>query len=111
MTEQLYIIENNKTLFDETDLPFEIPLYQRPFAWQDEEINALIEDINDFNKMSDEIDNTLSDENYYIGTLIVFRNKTSKGNFYEIIDGQQRLTALFLLLSYLGYSLKPTLHF
>ena len=62
-----------------------IPLYQRAFAWEDKEITQLIEDIAD-----------ISDETqYYLGALIVFR----RGNKFEVVDGQQRLTALYLLLN------------
>ena len=65
-----------------------IPLYQRAFAWSDKEICQLIDDIYDF-----------TTENYYLGSLIV----DLKEDVYEVIDGQQRLTALFLLLNYIGY--------
>ena len=65
-----------------------IPVYQRNFAWGTNEIKALIQDV------YDAIDNK---EEYYIGTLVVSR----KGNEYEVIDGQQRLTAIKLILSVL----------
>ena len=76
----------NKTIFHKDE--YIIPLYQRAFAWSDNEICQLIEDICDF-----------SADHYYIGTLIVNLRKDGK---YEVIDGQQRLTALFLLLNYIG---------
>lgn len=78
--------EHNKTLFDKDK--YIIPLYQRAFAWTDKEICQLIDDINDF----------IADH-YYLGSLIVNLNQDGK---YEVIDGQQRLTALFLLLDYVG---------
>ena len=39
-----------------------------------------------------------TDGQYYIGSLIVYR----RNDAFEVIDGQQRLTTLFLLLKYLG---------
>lgn len=65
-----------------------IPVYQRNYAWGKNEIDTLINDIFDaYNKRI---------ENYYIGTLVTF----NKGNNeYEIIDGQQRLTTIYLILS------------
>ena len=81
---------DDKTIFEGDN--YIIPLYQRAFAWSDKEITQLIDDIYDFEA-----------EKYYIGSLIV--NVNSNG-LYEVIDGQQRLTALFLLLNYLGYSWK-----
>ena len=76
----------NKTIFDKDK--YIIPLYQRAFAWSDKEIFQLIEDINDFTA-----------DHYYLGSLIV---NVNQNGVYEVIDGQQRLTALFLLLDYIG---------
>ena len=78
--------DSDKTLFDNDK--YIIPLYQRAFAWSDKEICQLIDDINDF-----------SSAHYYLGSLIVNLNKDG---VYEVIDGQQRLTALFLLLDFVG---------
>ena len=78
--------DSDRTLFHKDK--YIIPLYQRAFAWSDKEICQLIDDINDF-----------SADYYYLGSLIVNLNKDGK---YEVIDGQQRLTALFLLLDYVG---------
>ncbi len=67
---------------------YRIPLYQRNFAWTPEDISQLIQDIAD----SAEIEPV---KNYYLGTLVV---STGTGSFFETVDGQQRLTALTLIL-------------
>ena len=90
MVEELRILDGH-TLFD-TDAHYVIPRYQRAYAWEDKEIGQLIDDINDI-----DID---SAENYYIGSLIVSKVQ-GKADTYEVVDGQQRLTTLFLLLQYL----------
>jgi len=65
---------------------FDIPLYQRNFSWTDHEINQLVIDI---------LDSIKDKKNkYYIGTLVICENKEK----YSIIDGQQRFTAIILLL-------------
>ena len=90
VTELRIINENkNKNLFDLGE--YVIPLYQRAFAWEERQLDQLVEDIIDIPDNS----------NYYIGSLIVSRN----GNKYEVVDGQQRLTSLYLLLSCLGKKL------
>lgn len=71
---------------------YEIPIYQRNYTWKSREINQLLEDIDE--NVRDE-----EDQNYYLGNLIV--NQKDKGVF-EVIDGQQRLTTLFLLCRYLN---------
>lgn len=89
MVTELRILDEEKTIFD-TDAHYVIPRYQRPYAWEDKEIVQLIDDIDDIG----------TSENYYIGSLIVSRVKGKKET-YEVVDGQQRLTTLFLLLQYL----------
>jgi len=71
-----------------------IPLYQRNYAWEETEINQLIQDIWDFS--SDDLESK-----YYIGSLVVHKRKLDDSNkfIYETIDGQQRLTTLNILLS------------
>ena len=78
-----------KCLFTEKNTCYCVPLYQRAFAWTDKEINQLIEDIYYIEEK----------ENYYLGSLIVSR-KEKNTNIFELIDGQQRLTALTLIFIY-----------
>ncbi len=79
-------------LFDDVDAKYTIPIYQRNYAWGAEQIEQLISDVHD--AMSD------GDDNYFLGNLIV-TERDSKAIDYEVIDGQQRLTTLYLLLTYL----------
>ena len=76
-----------------SNVHYVIPRYQRAYAWEDKEIEQLIDDICDFD---------LS-RNYYIGSLIVSKVK-DKPETYEVVDGQQRLTTIYLLLQYLVYT-------
>lgn len=94
--ENLIIFDKQKSLFDLGD-KYIIPLYQRPYAWKYREILQLIEDIEDVDE----------NQNYYIGSLIVAR----QSNYYEVIDGQQRLTTLFILLNTLGCNTSKSLSF
>ncbi|MUG70598.1 DUF262 domain-containing protein [Paenibacillus validus] len=80
------VFAGGKNIFSENK--YIIPLYQRAFAWEDKEIEQLIDDILNFET-----------DNYYLGNLIVFERIDGK---FEVIDGQQRLTALYLLLTALG---------
>lgn len=70
---------------------FVIPEYQRPYAWTDEQIETLFDDLWNFtsNKGND------SQTTYFLGSIVSYDNQ--KGE-QEIIDGQQRITSLFLLL-------------
>ena len=67
---------------------FEVPVYQRNYAWEKDEISALIQDVYDACIKGSDV--------YFIGTLVTF----NKGdNVYEVIDGQQRLTTINLILN------------
>jgi len=94
--DEFRIIENDENIFD-LDGEYVIPLYQRAFAWEEKQLFQLVEDLNDIP----------AGGRYYIGSLVVSKSD----NKYEVVDGQQRLTSLFLLLSCLGEELKCTLSF
>ena len=77
-----------------TATTYKIPIYQRNYAWEREEIFALIKDIHD----SMVIDKPV----YYIGTLVTFKRDE---NVFEVIDGQQRLTTIYIILTAMGEKL------
>ena len=81
----------NKTINEIFEDSYVIPLYQRNFAWGEEQIQQLIQDIYDASQQGD--------LKYYIGTLVVLKRHNG---VYEVIDGQQRLTVLSLLIRILG---------
>lgn len=76
-------------LFDGTR--YRVPIYQRAYAWGDDEIEALFTDVRDMRKYS-------PTGRYYIGTLVAHRSRpTDDGSpTFDVVDGQQRLTTLFL---------------
>ena len=67
---------------------FIIPEYQRPYAWTDEQIQTLFDDLVEYTANANE-------STYFMGTIVSYENED---NEQEIIDGQQRITSLFLLL-------------
>lgn len=69
-----------------------IPIYQRNYAWEEDEITALIKDVSDSYHKNMKVP-------YYIGTLVTYKRGDSG---YEVIDGQQRLTTIYIILKALG---------
>lgn len=67
-----------------------VPVYQRNYAWRVEQIEQLISDVHDA---------MLADDDYFLGNLVVILR--ASGEVFEVIDGQQRLTTLYLLLTFL----------
>ena len=96
MTEKMNASDKNVEVFDFTPSSinnrlFNIPLYQRLYAWEEDQIKQLMDDL----YYSFEKD---KDKDYYIGNIILSKND----GIYDIIDGQQRLTTLWLI----GFVLK-----
>ncbi|HZJ58614.1 MAG TPA: DUF262 domain-containing protein, partial [Clostridia bacterium] len=65
---------------------FYVPSYQRGYRWGKNEVTRLLEDIYS------------NGENNYCLQPIVVR---AKGEHYELIDGQQRLTTIYLVYNYM----------
>ncbi len=74
---------------------FFIPNYQRGYRWTEQQIKDLLEDLKDFASEKKRIDKV---EFYCLQPLVV---KKMEDGQYQVIDGQQRLTTIFLLLKYL----------
>lgn len=67
------------------DKTFTVPLYQREYSWNLEQVADLFYDISDS-----------EDDGHFLGSLLLYQSDNSKK--MEIVDGQQRMTTLFLLL-------------
>ncbi len=80
--------------FESQDIiTYQIPVYQRNYAWEEDEITALVKDVHDsFCKNNS--------KPYYIGTLVTYKRGD---NNFEVIDGQQRLTTIYIILKALGF--------
>lgn len=87
-------------LYNSGDITYEVPIYQRNYAWEEDQIRTLVQDV--YDAFSANPQKTV----YYIGTLVTF----DKGDkVYEVIDGQQRLTTIYLLLKVLRITIKNKL--
>lgn len=73
------------------DIPFVIPEYQRPYSWSDDEIITLFDDLWEFSVERTQPDGA---KNYFLGCVVSYEENGER----QIIDGQQRITSLFLLL-------------
>lgn len=85
-----------KTINELNQFSFFIPSYQRGFKWTHKEVEDILNDIDEFKpKPIDDSD----DKTWYCLQPIVVKKRTHD---YEVIDGQQRLTTIFLILNYLN---------
>ena len=74
---------------------YRVPVYQRPYSWDKEQVEVLLNDI------SEVYNSTEKEEGYYTGNIILYdKNNKVNGTIltYDIIDGQQRMTTFSLIL-------------
>lgn len=85
------ILEMCMSIGTKTRVPLNvnIPYYQRPYRWKEKQITNLIQD---FHKNKHENTNA----EYFVGSVVLVEDADTP-NRYDIIDGQQRVTTVFLL--------------
>ena len=92
----------NRTIEEVWRERYVVPLYQRNFAWTEDQIGQLLQDLYDHSPNGylgkGECDN------YYLGSLVLLQRRDG---IWEVIDGQQRLTALHIICRYLGILSSP----
>lgn len=78
---------------------YNIPEYQRGYKWTAANVIQLLEDLKNFKKSD-------NDQFYCIQNITITKQKHKDSWCMNVIDGQQRLTTLFILLSYLQRNMK-----
>ncbi|MCQ2814446.1 DUF262 domain-containing protein [Helicobacter pylori] len=79
------------------ELYYQIPIYQRPYQWTEENCEKLLDDLF-FNYEDDR------ESDYFCGSLvlILISEDSKKAKTYDIVDGQQRLSTFILLAKVLA---------
>ena len=85
------------------DFVFNIPNYQRPYAWTTEQTEQLLVDL--INALGDETTDINNIPPYFLGNIVLIKPIGRCES--EVVDGQQRLTTLTILFSVLR-ELLPT---
>ncbi|WP_233704505.1 DUF262 domain-containing protein [Helicobacter cynogastricus] len=84
-------VKSLRTLKELENFDFFVPSYQRGYRWRDQEVGDLLGDIWDFRQ------NSKGAEFYCLQPVVVQK----EGDRYRVIDGQQRLTTIFLIIKFL----------
>lgn len=105
-------MENIIDLYSVSDLlkkKFYIPCYQRGYRWTEQQVRELLNDINDFDLTTDKV---TGKKNWYcLQPLVVkemaayddrLKTESDKNGWYEVVDGQQRLTTMCLIIRYIN---------
>ncbi|GHQ66337.1 hypothetical protein VN0401_05840 [Helicobacter pylori] len=83
-----------KILVVGNDTYYQIPIYQRPYQWTEENCEELLNDL--FENYEDH-----GEDDYFCGSL-VFIQPDKDNKTYDIVDGQQRLSTFILLAKVLA---------
>lgn len=73
---------------------FNIPEYQRGYKWTADNVTQLLNDLRNFKKISEY-------EFYCLQNITLTKSSLFNEPCFNVIDGQQRLTTLFIILSYM----------
>ncbi len=92
-------IESNDSYLEDIlkdKLYYQIPIYQRPYQWTEENCEKLLDDLF-FNYEDDR------ESDYFCGSLVLITiSEDSKAKTYDVVDGQQRLSTFILLAKVLA---------
>lgn len=91
------LCQDMKEKHDSTKLHINIPYYQRPYLWDKDHITKLI---TDYFRNCDE--NGKEQQQYFVGSIVTVKGENKE--YHDVIDGQQRITTVFLL-NYLNFLL------
>lgn len=103
LTQLKNIVASNNTLILKTisellPLKFFVDDYQRGYKWQVQQVTELLNDIHEFE---------LDSENFYCLQPVVVKyhnpENTGQRGRWELIDGQQRITTVYMILSFLEH--------
>lgn len=88
-------IESDKLLVkDVFSKWFRIPEYQRPYVWDTDQVNELLDDVM-------QARNSNPESQYFLGSMVLRKKEKEDGSTkyeeYDLLDGQQRLTTLLLI--------------
>src|SRR5665213_2235534 len=77
------------------DYVFQIPGFQRPYAWTTEQAEELVDDFLAFMQTPGGLIEEMPP--YFLGSIVLIKEETSPNA--DVVDGQQRLTTLTILLA------------
>ena len=89
---------NIRAIKELLELDFLIPSYQRGYRWDKQQIEDLLEDIWEFTRLGGK-----EEGEFYCLQPVIVKKQSKK---YLLIDGQQRLTTIYILLSYFEFYMK-----
>jgi hypothetical protein len=99
ITSELYSLE--KIVRESPNWEFNVPLYQRLYVWGDEQVETLLADLCGAFERGEPL--------FYLGGTLLVEQESRGTRRFDLVDGQQRFTTLWLLCHAWGHALEPFL--
>lgn len=80
---------------------FNIPIYQRLYVWGEDQVLTLLNDLVNAYEHGEDL--------FFLGGTLLVEQEGGKGRHFDLIDGQQRFTTLWMLCHAWRKALKPFL--
>ncbi|WP_017306031.1 DUF262 domain-containing protein [Spirulina subsalsa] len=77
-----------------------VPSFQREYVWKEEQVEKLLQDVLEYLDL-DEGESSSSE--YFLGSIVVCPDSTDNKQTFQLIDGQQRLTTIYLIFCVIKY--------
>ena len=96
----------------EGDVRYEIPFFQRGYAWEKKQWDQLFEDISEEILPDLNDGSSVEEAEHFFGPIVVLEKAFSEGEgrHFVVIDGQQRITTVYLLLAHIMQRLERLQH-
>ena len=80
-----------RRMLEPSQTAYKVPQYQRPYAWQEDQWEDLLDDV----------ESLMTGQELFLGSVVVIpKDKHRAGiNYFEVVDGQQRLATLLIWFS------------
>jgi uncharacterized protein with ParB-like and HNH nuclease domain len=82
---------------------YSVPDFQREYVWQREQVERLLQDL--YEEFYDEEGRIIAGPEYFLGSIVACK---SEDGTFQLIDGQQRMTTLYLILCVVRDMLQDT---
>ena len=89
-------------------VPFVVPRYQRPYAWEEGEVTDFIRDLKELYERR--LNDPSHPKKHFFGGIVSVErfapDLSDMGNAYDVVDGQQRLATIMLTIALLNRGLE-----
>ena len=110
-TENKEIVNRNFADIFSGGMRYEIPFFQRGYAWQSQQWNELKRDVDE--QILEAVENDdFGKHEHFFGPVVVLEKPGghSQVKTFQVIDGQQRITTVYLMLAYIRKQMKKHFH-